>query len=350
VAPRRAKINRSGTRVTVSLVGGTAGGKSTLGNLLAGRFVLPVGVQQTTTSIVELWHDGAVDGVIFSRDKDDVGALQGAEFTDDGRAREYIAQIMADDPNGSPIFARMSLGGRYRKHRIRGVGESPILEMAGLGSRVVIRDCPFFTTDPTTRRLDIVEMAVAGADILVYVFNAEQTDPTRDDELLEMLFGLLQLPGQNSCELLFVLNRKDAFYRDTAPIHAMREAVAYRRQRLQNLAADMWGLTRTPDMKIVPLAAGLAFGIELLQWRGNLLTVPDREFLKYQVANLTVPLLSERVQNVLPRSLNAWNERDWRVVNGEVRVLSGLTAFALELKAAAKRAQLRGGSVSRSLR
>ena len=87
----------------LTLAGTTSSGKSTVFNLLAGRFLSPVGVQETTRALVDLFHDPEA---AFPVGIDPVrGNLK---FQDDRSCRQWLRSRLYS--GAQRIEARAALG------------------------------------------------------------------------------------------------------------------------------------------------------------------------------------------------------------------------------------------------
>jgi hypothetical protein len=331
---------------SLSLVGTTSGGKSTIGNLLSGRYILPAGVQETTTSVIEICHDihAHTPRLTFTDTKKNL-RYETRFLVDDAEIRSCIEGEMSlvDSPIahiGLRLSLRVKDPSLFRQLNdllLRFVvGGPPVLEEMRVTHGFVIRDFPGFRHQQDEHRLRMIEEYFDDQGMTIYTFNAEEIDHTKEDQLLAALFALLRCRGRDWRSIIFVLNRKDAFYRDLDPAHSLRSALAARQARIKRFIAATWDQAPEPTIEIIPLAAGPVFASEMLCWHDTRLASADREFLEYQVENMAFPLLPVDLQDVLPRSPSRWTYSQWLLVYKAMRTVSGLNALVKALSAQAR--------------
>lgn len=335
---------------SLSLVGTTSCGKSTIGNLLCGRFILPAGVQETTTHVVDIYHDiHAHTPRLWMVDAEKNLQYETQVFVDDAEIRSCIERLMSSVDTQIPrISLRLCLilydpGLLQQRNdlllKVSVVGP-PVLQEMRVNHGFVIRDFPGFQQHQDGP-LRVIDESFDDSGLIIYTFNAEETDHTKEDQLLSVLFTLLRRRGHDWRSIIFVLNRKDAFYRDLDPGGSLRSALAARQARIKRFMDATWAQapeSATPD--IIPLAAGPVFASEMLCWHDNRLASADRLFLEYQVEKLAFPLLPMDLRERLPRSPCRWAQRQWLLVYKSMRAVSGLKALVKALTTQARRLRL----------
>jgi hypothetical protein len=327
---------------SISLVGTTSGGKSTIGNLLSGHYLLPAGVQETTTSVIEICHDTQTRTREFLFSDAERRPLCEARFSsNDAVVRHCIQEAMARaDSSPEHISVRVRLRTRASSILRRLTGRAcgpPVLHGMGIQNGFQIRDFPGFQHSGDTRSLQKLEGSFDDRGMMIYTFNAEETDDTKEDQLLGAILALLRRRRRNWRSILFVLNRIDAFRRDLDPTDSLQRALTKRQARIRRLISENWGPAQPKDSPaIVALAAGPVFAAEMLCYRHGSVCA-DRELFEYQVTNSAYPLLPRHIQDLLPRSPSRWTKRQWRIARGSLRATSGLDAFMTVLAAQARR-------------
>jgi len=83
---------------SISLIGTTSSGKSTIGNLLCGRYILPTGVQETTTLVIELAHNTNADKTTILTLTDEQGVRIYNQYLQpkDAEIRTHLQRNMED--------------------------------------------------------------------------------------------------------------------------------------------------------------------------------------------------------------------------------------------------------------
>ncbi len=330
------------TPSSISLVGTTSCGKSTIGNLLCGRYILPSGVQETTTSVVEMCHDMSAYQTSTLTLVDASNIKLPKYLQSDTDIRTYLNQNMTST-NAANTYIRLQLlmnvkPKRWQLRVTHGVhkfllGRKPLLAELNVPEGFIIRDFPGLQYEQDINRLQLIERHLDKNGLILFIFNAEETDSVKEDKLLKTLFSLLRHQNGSWQSILFVLNRKDAFSRDNDPGKSLQNALQTRRERIKNLILETWNNIPTDsDLTIIPLSAGLVFATELLCWPTDSMTESDRQYLKGYVAKHTISLLPDEIRESLPRKVNQWSYRQWLGIYWAIYFTSGLADFVQALK------------------
>jgi hypothetical protein len=331
---------------SLSLLGTTSGGKSTIGNLISGRFLLPAGVQETTSKVIEICHDLHARNPKLSFTDAEGRTLGETQIrTHDAEIRQLIANAM------SPVDSPLAHIGLRLRLRTRGPGLYQRLVKTCCSAPTVLQgmcvrdgfrifDFPGFQHSRDERSMRILEEHFDDHGLVIYIFNAEETDNTKEDQLLTAILSLLSRRSRDSRSIIFVLNRVDAFFRDHDPARSLRLALDARQARIRRCVSATLGKTHEGTQEIIPLAAGLVFASEMLGCHRRSIALKDRLLLEYQVENSTYPLLPAHVQDLLPRSARKWTETQWLLVQKAIRKVSGLNMLAEALALQVRRFRL----------
>ncbi|MEN8216101.1 MAG: dynamin family protein [Pseudomonadota bacterium] len=313
---------------SLSLVGTTSCGKSTIGNLLSGSYVLPSGVQETTTSVIELRQSATCYIPTMSCiDINNNDKLCETRLKSHAETRAWIDNAM-NFPGSTKILLQIGIPQTRRETQTFILGRVPISEALNLTQGLTIRDFPGFQYEKDRNRLKLIERHLENDDVILFIFNAEETDSIKEVQLLKALFNLLHQQGKNWQSILFVLNRKDAFSRDSEPQNALQQALKNRQTRIKKLINETWKSTpRKNDLTIIPLSAGFVLATEMLSWHNKTLTKYEREHFQNHIAKEGIALLSEKTRDSLPRSVKKWDFIHWNRVYREMYLSSGLADF-----------------------
>lgn len=294
----------------ISLVGTTSGGKSTLANLLAGRRLLPVGVQETTTAVTEITHDPVQHAASVLSD----GRTRKA-FSTDEACCSWILNAMTGETRLVSVVAALEIGSfgwASQTHLIRLLGRRPLSPL-GLSSRtsLVVRDLPGVQRADDELRLGLLRSSWNLGTTTICVFNSEETDIRKEQQMLGALADGLRADQVPLDSMVFVLNRADSFRRDATPEAALAESI---RQRTAVIRAA-FGRPDKAESKIVivPLSAAAALVVELLRGTVARHSSAERSELLRRLASWASQLLPEEVLDLLPRRVDHWrrSQRAW---------------------------------------
>ncbi|MBF0233943.1 MAG: dynamin family protein [Desulfamplus sp.] len=326
---------------SISLVGTTSSGKSTIGNLLSGHYILPTGVQETTVSVIEIFNNVnyCVPTLTFIHNKE---ILSETPFKHDSDIRTCISNTMLSSESES-IHMRLNVSmnvfnttwqeSLWNRRKLS-LKRQPIPEELGYFKYFLIRDFPGFQHEQDINRVGLIKQHLDTKGIILFVFNAEETDSFKEDNLLQFLFNLLCEHAYGWESVFFVLNRADAFYRDNNPEHALEQALNNRQKRIKNIISDIWRNTSKSkiDVEITPISAGIAFASEMLCWYRNFLSKKDFNYLQNKIENEAIILLPDNIRETLPRSASYWDSIQWEQVNQTIYYKSGLAQLINRLR------------------
>ncbi len=199
--------------ITIATSGTTSSGKSSLVNLLCGAPIMPVAVQEMSAGTVVIDHhptnrtlkiphtDGIpteYTGEWFDISDDDIASRL-------KNIMNYYRQLREE--NREPPAPRFELQYPTR------IGLNP--EKTGLpaGFRLRIIDLPGLKYIADEHNRDVIRQEIKPALCLV-TYNSEETDPKKQDALLEQVVEQVREMRGSPARMLFVLNRIDAFLRD----------------------------------------------------------------------------------------------------------------------------------------
>jgi hypothetical protein len=220
---------------------------------------------------------------------------------------------------------------RYNIHKFF-LKRLPLPEELSYFKDFIIRDFPGFQYEQDAIRVGLMRQHLDGKGIVLFIFNAEETDSSKEDNLLKFLFTLLYDQGHGWESVLFLLNRKDAFYRDNNPRYALQQALNNRQNRIKQIISDIWKRPSETDIMIIPISAGLAFAAEMMCWYKYSLSENDFDHLQDKIENEAIILLPERTKGTLPRSANDWDYIQWFKVCQVIYYESGLAYLINRLK------------------
>ena len=322
----------------ILLIGTTSSGKSTIANLLTGHYILPSGVQETTTRIVEIYHGNSYHTPLLSISNPNSSH---SNLKTDRDIRTYLNQVMTSPTfNGTCVSLYLSMMLMqtswinyfdYLVQRLT-IKESPISAALNIASGFIVRDFPGFQSETDNYRLDLIKKYLDTKSIILFVFNAEETDSVKENKLLKFIFSSFHKKGYDWRSIIFVLNRKDAFYRDATPDKALLEALKARQQQITKIIKETGQQNLETSVNIIPFSAGLAFANEMLYWRINYLNDEDRKHLEHQLSSQALPLLSEKLTEELPLKIANWNNKQRLRVYQEIYQESGLVDFIKMIK------------------
>jgi hypothetical protein len=280
----------------ITLVGTAAGGKSAIANLIASRPVVPMGVQPTTLiETLITYHEVAADVVVVNGHRNIIPT-----------GEETAAHVRAAFP-----VARSWI-------RVEAAGRSSLSHIAVETS---LLDTPGIRGVSDEARLLRAQAACASADILVCVFNAEETDDRKERVMLRRV-----LRSIGHVPVIFVLNRADSFQRERDPAGALSRAIESRRA----MVADALETSALPE--VVPLAATAGLSACAIFVDGEIRTRSVRADLARHAWQLS-PCLIEN----LPRRVEQWQDDDVLRLSQLVRLESGAGALLERLESAARR-------------
>ena len=211
----------------VALVGTTSAGKSTLANAMVGRYVIGVGVQETTRGTIDIrWR------------------RQETIVTDtDGRGESG-----SNGEHGRSTSLSIVRSSRSLVYRLVVPGFRAIQEETG----VVLRDTPGVLSASDSRRMTAVTDGVSNARVAVVMLNVEDTDGRKKQALVR---SVLQGSLQGGAEILWVISRANAFLRDRDPGASLERHL----RQTASLIREAGGSVALDGSELIPVSPRSAF-------------------------------------------------------------------------------------------
>ena len=238
----------------IALVGTTSCGKSTLGNALVGRWVLPAGVQETTRAPTEVRHTWAR---ACRRVHTSTHESSPTSCRTDGELRRYVAELHATEVASLQIDLCCARGvGLWAPWP--GVGALRDWLASPNVTEPFLVDLPGCNSAVDVARLEVTSAQVKEAGLVVYAFGAEQTDPRKESVLLDCVLGALG----GADRVVFVLSQADVLHRDVDYNTSLSRVVAERRRLVMESAARLDVGCGEPE--ILPISPRAALAAEML--------------------------------------------------------------------------------------
>ena len=300
--------------ISLAVIGTTSSGKSALINTFCGRFLMPVGVQETTLCVSEITHAPSQRTVdIISR-----GIMeQRKSFSSDYEARTYIENIhdqVKSVSNGhvtrnavschfsSDFLNLKPLTWRKLLSRIR--YQRPVKSAQ---SEITILDIPGYKYDGDEQHWKIMLTCLREHATIIFLFNAEETDSVKEDKLLRRLLTHQRNQGKSWRDICFVLNRCDALFRDSDEPFAFqkkRDALSARLSKHIRSIFTQEGRPNIYMLSSLPMMCG-----EILFWNYDTLAEDDKNHLLTQASLWVNQLLNDAKCEQFPRSAKKWTYR-----------------------------------------
>jgi hypothetical protein len=213
------------------------------------------------------------------------------------------------------------------------LGRKPLLAEIKAKSGFAIRDFPGFQHEQDHTRLHLIEKYLSKNSLILFIFNAEETDAVKEDKLLNKLFDLLHYQGRDWQSVLFILNRKDAFSRDGYPEVSLNRAIQSRLSRIKKLIKEKWKkIPSDKELMLIPISAGLALATEMLCWESDFITQFEYSYFREYIDDYGINLLPDEITDILPRQMDEWNNEQWQKVYHATHYVSGLHQLIKALK------------------
>ncbi|RLB93270.1 MAG: hypothetical protein DRH26_04305 [Deltaproteobacteria bacterium] len=325
--------------LSIAVVGTTSSGKSSFINALCGRYILPVGVQETTRYVTELIH---IPTNIITSIENKAISFEKKYFSTDSEARKYIYDLIEKFQNSSNQFHKIT---RNRvqisfisdflnifSHRINNYNKIQEEEQVSLK----IIDLPGYNYDGDDRNWEMIHNCIENA-VIIFIFNAEETDSVKEDELLRNLLEH-QHKKKFYQDIFFVLNRCDALFRDCPDQSAFQAKLKSLRDRISKVVKDIFAkeIHTTSIPKIHPLSALPVMYGEILYWNYKNLSDEEKSELLSRASLFSNQMLSEDICDLLPRSIKKWKFHHIRLYRNEIIKSSFYNSFLFSFEAHVK--------------
>jgi len=302
--------------ISIAVVGTTSSGKSSFINTLCGRYILPVGVQETTLYITELIHIPTnlivcIENKAISFDK--------RYFSTDSEARKYIYDLIEEFENSSNQFHKMTTT------RVQLSFISDFLNIFSYNQdekniSLRILDLPGYNHDGDERNWELILKGIENAFIIILLFNAEETDSVKEDQFLRKILKHLYKKGKSWKDIYFVLNRCDALFRDNPDKSVLTEKQHTLQNRIETIINDVFEKKDNSNSKPVihPLSALPVMYGQVLFWNFHRLAREERTNLISQSCLLTNQFLSDDICDSFPRSARNWTYHHIQMYRNEI--------------------------------
>lgn len=319
--------------ISIAVMGTTSAGKSSFVNTLCGRNVLPVGVQETTRYITEIVHKPK--NIIISIENKAL-SFEKRFFNSDSEARDYIKSLVStfqDSPTKFHILTR---------NRVELAFLSEFLSLFDCIDRhhdchkinLKLVDLPGYNHKDDETNWHIISNGIDHS-IIFFLFNAEENDFVKEDELLERIFRYLRDEEISWKNMIFIVNRCDALLRDSDGRSAVAEKISNIRKRIAMLIGDIYRIGDDQvqsQIQVYPLATLPVMYAEILYWNFNKLTKAEKEDMISRSCQLTNEFVSDEVCDFFPRSPQKWDEKHIQLYRENVFENSFFSDFLSSLK------------------
>ncbi len=312
--------------LSIAIVGTTSSGKSTLLNLLCGRFLLTPKVQESPRVRVELRHRSWPNCItVYDPFAPHLGVVRTHSDAAGRQALQEIIQRMARLPEAdrlsTPIPVELpillaspevnspnwwkGLAGRLRRSR-KPRPRFPV------GYRVVLRDLPGYLESGNQELRGIISAGLSNSSV-VFLFNAGEVDHRKEEELIRLVFQQLRKQGQSWSQVFFALNRIDVFGRDRGQRDEKRNRIASLQARLTSSVQEEYGLPQRPEPPAIHQIATLpALASQLLSRSNGHIDHQDRNYLIDTAIDYATRMVPRSIAEKLPRSRERWTASDVR--------------------------------------
>lgn len=205
--------------ITLATTGTTSGGKSTLVNMLCGAEIMPVDAQEMSAGTVEIHHHSSecilkipeVQGFPL----EEAGEWRGLSDEDIKLRLTRLMDTYRElrEKNEEPPAPTIEL---YYPTRL---GQSEVftnLFSEDFPVKLRIMDLPGFKHLSDDHNKKVIQEKIKPALCLV-TYNSEETDPVKQQKLLEEVVDQVKEMRGTPARMLFILNRIDVFLRDNNP-------------------------------------------------------------------------------------------------------------------------------------
>jgi len=300
---------------SIAVVGTTSSGKSSFINALCGRYILPVGVQETTRYITELIH---IPTNIIVCIENKAISFEKKYFSTDSEARDYIYHLIEKFQSSSDQFHNIT-----KTH----VQLSFISDFFNIfssdqinGQNILLKllDLPGYNYDGDERNWELILKGIENAFIIL-LFNAEETDSVKEDQFLRNILEYLYKNGKSWKDIYFILNRCDALFRDNSDKSVLTEKQHTLQNRIKTIINDVFEKKDLISKPIIhPLSALPVMYAQVLFWNFHRLSREERANLISQSCLLTNQFLSDEICDSFPRSAKSWTYHHIHLYRNEI--------------------------------
>ncbi|MCS7010568.1 MAG: dynamin family protein [Anaerolineales bacterium] len=301
----------------IATTGTTSSGKSALVNLLCGAEIIPVAVQEMSAGVVTICHGPAAvltvrptEGAVWETgtwtDLDDYAINERLYAVMEAYRKVRDREINEKKPSQA-VVAPPQIELEYPTY----VGKNPSLLGLPTGFRFRLLDLPGMKFIGDESNLNVIREHCREALCLV-TYNSEETDPIKQDELLDQVVEQVKYLGGSPSRMLFILNRIDAFRKNPHWEKDERDFVdritnQIKTRLLESLPEYKLEISNISPLTLSPLPALYAH---------QLLTL-DSEYLPALARKLRNHfgfLIPDSVQDDLPTNPNKWQSHQFQQV------------------------------------
>lgn len=309
--------------VSIAILGTTSSGKSALINTLCGRFLMPVGVQETTRCVSEIAHvpskrtieiitEGHVkQQQVFSSDPEVRGYIGNIHDQLKFQSNSYITRHTVSCHFPSDFLNLAPLTWNKLVSRIR--YQRPIKSAQ---SNITILDIPGYKYDGDDEHWEMMLTCLRKHTTIVFLFNAGETDSVKEDRLLLKLLTHQRHQGKSWRDIFFVLNRCDLLFQDSDEPLAFINKKETLRQRVSKHVKNVFAQEGHPTiytLSSLPMMCG-----EILFWNYDALSNDDKEYLLSQSSDWINRFLSDAKCEQFPSSAKKWTYRHVQLFRHEM--------------------------------
>lgn len=317
--------------VTLATTGTTSGGKSSLVNMLCGAELMPVDVQEMSAGTVAVRHADAERRVIVHETPNATWECGSWDVTHPAEVRGRLKGVMETyrelrNQNREPAAPSFEVLWPTALGALRG-------ELLGLpeSCQVKFLDLPGMKYLGDTKNAEVIRHGARRALCLVTI-NAEETDQSKIDGLLDEVIEQIKQLGGSPARMLFLLNRFDAFLRDDGGDAAGQKHAQEWQQRIRTRVADSLKehAETASRIEVLPISSApgrMALTVHWSDEREVRVTAMRAMVKQYRL------LIRDEIIEELPGNPERWSDHDLSRVSREVLTTSRAEDFFAHLRA-----------------